>query len=147
VTRQSLRQHAAFVLLDGLRDRINIGGITDQLIGIGYIENNPDDYRRWQVEQARRTVREHRKSKARTGDIQRELVHLYEVKEDGSKTHYFHACGELTPQEAAQHLQYWEGKIAEDQEQYARYRAFHLKRHGKKLQRLLSYGPDGKAAG
>jgi hypothetical protein len=139
VTRQSLRQHAAFVALDSIEGRINIEEITDLLIKVGYIENDPEDYRRLQIEEARRTVRDHRKSKARTNQVQHELANLHEIDEKGHKRYYFRPCGELNAKEAAQHLGYWNGKIEEDKAQFARYYAFHTKRHGRKLQRLLDF--------
>jgi hypothetical protein len=142
MTRQSLRQHAAFVALDGIREKIDIDEITDLLIQVGYIEDSPDDYRRFQIEQARRTIREHRKSKLKRGEIQHELVSLYEVQEDGTKVYYWRPCGRLSAKEAAQHIRYWDNKLSEDQEQRNRYFDFHLDRHGKKFERYLLAGME-----
>lgn len=146
MTRQSLKLHAAFAMLDSLTGKVGIEEITDHLIGIGYIKNDPEDYRRWQVEEARKTLRSHRKSKARGGDIQHELVNLYEVDEGGRKVHYYRPCGELSMHEAAQHIQTWREKVSEDQEQLSRYYKFHYKRHGKKLQRFLDFSAAGSTS-
>lgn len=136
----SLAKRSAFVYFDGLDDRETTRGeITDDLIRIGCIEDGPEAFRRFQENQALGLMREHRKSKAHRGEIQLELVSLYRLDEDGNKKQYFKACGKLTPTEAAQHIQYWDEKLAEDEAQRERYYAFHMKRHGKKLQRLLDF--------
>jgi hypothetical protein len=146
MTRQNLRKHAAFVLLDHALGRISIEEITDRLIEIGYIENDPEDYRRWQVEQARNTIRDHRKSKVKSGEIQLELGNLHETLEDGSTVHYYKHVGEMTPEEAVQHIGSWDERIAESRYQRQRYYDFHLDRHGREFQRLLGLDDlDGPA--
>jgi len=134
---QNLRKHSAFVLLDGIEGRINVDEITDLLIDAHVIEDDPDDYRSYQIMQARELIRAHRKSKQQTEDVQHELAHLFEIREDGSRDNYYKPCGQLTPQESLQHIQYWRTKVREDIGRLQRYKDFHVARHGRKLKRLL----------
>lgn len=146
MTKQSLRENAAFRILDGLLGRgmrPRIGEITDMLIRANSIDDGPDAFRAWQEHQARKIIGRHRKAKARSGEIEHEMVHLFEILEDGTKLDYWRPCGELSAAEARQHLESYAQRIAEYQHHYNRYRAFHLERIGKPLQRLLNLDADG----
>ena len=139
MTRQSLREHAAFAALDNIDDKMSVEEITDLLISVGYIESSPDDYRRYQIEQARDTIRAHRKSKQRAKDIQHELANLTEQNDQGVTVHYYKPCGLLDTREAAQHVTTLRRRHLLHARIYRRHADFQFRRHGDELQRLLDF--------
>jgi hypothetical protein len=136
---QSLRKNAAFAMLDRLSGKLSIGEIADELISIGYIEDSAEDYRNYQLKQARDAIGSYRRNKVKTDDIQNELINLTEVLDDGSSVPYFRKCSETSPEEAFRHIQYWDATIATDQAQRNRYFEFYLGKHGREFQRLFDF--------
>jgi hypothetical protein len=135
----SMPKRRAFVYFDNLGKReLTRAEMTNDLIGLESIESGPEAFRRFQEEQALALMRMHRESKARRGETHLETVSLWRLDADGNRLHYIKACGALTAPEAAQHVRYWDSKIAEDNEHRERYFKFHMKKHGRKLQRLLN---------
>lgn len=145
MARQSLTKNKAFAMLDRLRAGHDIGDITGKFIDLGVISNDPGDFWQWQVEQARDLIREHRKLKQKTGEIQLELAHLYVVEDDGSKSHYFRPVGRLSTRESVQHVRYWDGRIAKDVNLRQRYFDFHAERLGDPFVEEYEKDEDGPA--
>jgi hypothetical protein len=138
MSSERMKRHRAFTYFDNAEGRELVkAAFTDHLIGLECIDDGPDAFRRYQEAQALALLRKHRKLKARRGETGLELISLWRREEDGPKTQYFKACGHLNLDEAAQHIDYWDHKVAEDDSQRKHYREFHLKRLGEPLQRLL----------
>lgn len=135
--RHSVLKHNAFWLLDNIEGRVDVGEIADRLIKAEIIQDDPSDYRNYQLQQARDLIRQHRKSKQKNDDVQHELAHLFEIGEDGLRHSYYKPCGQLTAHESLQHLQYWKKRVKEDVAKLERYRDFHVEQHGRKLKRML----------
>lgn len=142
--RQDLRQHQIDVLLEQTfetGERITMEAIADKMVEAKLIENSEDDYRQIRIEKARREVHRYRQAKAKAKKTREEPVNLFAINEDGVKVPYWKVCGQLDPNESAQHLRYWRAKSEQDVAKFARYYKFHIGRHKKKLQRLLDFGP------
>lgn len=119
--------------------------VKENLVKIGVISDSLDAFHEFQLSQARDHLHRYRTIKAKARRIEEEPVNLFMFDEDGKKTAYWKTCGKLTPDEAAQHLRYWKNRISQDESKFARYYKFHMKKHKKKLQRLLDFGPPVEA--
>lgn len=139
---------AAFTYLDNrdARETTRKQG-TDDFISMGLIDDGPQAFRRFQESQFEDTVRRHRKLKERRGELHLQQINLWKIDNEGEKVNYFKACGELNTTEAAQHVKYWDSKVSESQEKRQIYYEFHRSRHGKKLDRMLSFMETAAIAG
>jgi len=146
MTKQNLRDREIAIALENLQGKQSIQGIRDHLKKCGLINSDADAIEQWELEQTRKMVQEDRKRKSKgKGEVQLEWINLFELDDTGAKRQYYKKFGELTPQEGAQLLAYWNrcGRYAD--KQFHRYYRPLVKKHGRKIQRLMTFAIPVKA--
>lgn len=118
----------------------------------GLIIVTEDAIEEWKRQQARGILERARKYRRRTGEIQLEMVNLFETTEDGGREHYWRRFGKLTPAEGVVLLSQWNGRINYGLNEFYRYFDPLHKRHGRKLDQLLWFDlpprpPDEPSSG
>jgi hypothetical protein len=127
-------REVAILLNDLERRKVFIQEITDVLKEHGHINSDIEEYER---QQARRWVQKARKFQRKSDQPQLEMVHLFEITEDGSKQDYYKHIHEVSPDEGAQLLRYWANYIRYGRKEYSHYYQILNAVHGKKLRDLL----------
>jgi hypothetical protein len=135
--RQDLRAREEAIIVDELQGKVSIQQACEHFEKRGLIVADEDAIRQWKLDQARGILERSRKYRKKTKEIQLEIVNLFETTEDGGTIHYWRKFGELTPEEGAQLLESWNGRINQGLREFHRYYKPLLKKHGRKLKQLI----------
>ncbi len=135
--KQDLNLIRAFAIIDGINGRTNTHQLRKLFVDAGCIPDGEEALLALQLHETLRIVHQHRKSKERRGEVQNQLVNLFEITDEGVVIKYFKRMRKTTVAEAAQHLQSIQKRIDEHQTKWNTAHDYYSKKYGDKLQRLL----------
>lgn len=133
---QSLAEDKAMFLLSSLTERKSVYEIRD------FLQKNDAlglDRDAAELAQTRHLIGRHRKRCLKAGEIQHELINLFELNDDGYKVEYYKPFGELNVDESAQLLDWCRSRCESEHKKFWRYYKPLKKKYGRKLQRLLNF--------